>query len=94
MSCLFVKTNLFLTNKSLPTSRILTGYERYEKNIKNNTSPGDSWKVVAGEDSQWELAPGIGVTLAVMHDYSYHNDDIPRNDLMMLKLDSILQILG
>jgi len=50
--------------------------------------------VVAGEDSQWELAPGIGVTLAVMHDYSYHNDDIPRNDLMMLKLDSILQILG
>jgi len=62
----------------------------YEKNIKNNTSPGESWKVVAGEDSQWELAPGIGVTLAVMHDYSYHNDDIPRNDLMMLKLDSIL----
>ncbi|CBY13815.1 unnamed protein product [Oikopleura dioica] len=58
----------------------------YEKNIKNNTSPGESWKVVAGEDSQWELAPGIGVTLAVMHDYSYHNDDIPRNDLMMLKL--------
>ncbi|CAG5095833.1 Oidioi.mRNA.OKI2018_I69.XSR.g14359.t1.cds [Oikopleura dioica] len=65
----------------------------YEKNIKNNTSPGESWKVVAGEDSQWELAPGIGVTLAVMHDYSYHSDDIPRNDLMMLKLDSILQTL-
>ena len=26
-----------------------------------------------------------------MHDYTHYEDDIPRNDIMMLKLDKILE---
>lgn len=63
----------------------------YEKHIKNNTAPGSSWKVIAGESSQYELNTGIGISLAVMHDYTHYEDDIPRNDIMMLKLDKMLE---
>lgn len=63
----------------------------FEKNIKNNTAPGPSWKVIAGENSQYELNQGIGISLAVMHEYTHYEDDIPRNDIMMLKLDRLLE---
>merc|ERR1712130_769609 len=63
----------------------------FEKNIKNNTAPGPSWRVVAGESSQYELNQGIGISLAVMHDYTHYEDDIPRNDIMMLKLERLLE---
>jgi hypothetical protein len=40
---------------------------------------------------KYELNTGIGISLAVMHDYTHYEDDIPRNDIMMLKLDKMLE---
>lgn len=64
----------------------------YEKHIKNNTAPGDSWTIIAGEKSQFEVSDVIvRIEKAIMHDYTHFEDDIPRNDLMLLKLDKELK---
>jgi hypothetical protein len=33
----------------------------------------------------------VGIEKAIMHDYTHFEDDIPRNDLMLLKLDKELK---
>lgn len=44
----------------------------FEKHIKNNTSPGDSWTIVAGEKSQFEVSEVlVRIEKAIMHDYTH-----------------------
>ena len=44
----------------------------FEKHIKNNTSPGDSWTIIAGEKSQFEVSEVlVRIEKAIMHDYTH-----------------------
>ena len=49
----------------------------YEKHIKNNTAPGDSWTIIAGEKSQFEVSDVIvRIEKAIMHDYTHFEGNL------------------
>ena len=40
--------------------------------LKNNTSPGNSWTIIAGEKSQFEVTDVmVRIEKAIMHDYTH-----------------------
>jgi len=60
-----------------------------KKQMKNMTGQGDDWSVVIGENSQFVL-PKLGVfriSLAVLHTFTNYEDDIPRRDIALLRLN-------